>query len=194
MRQKFARLCLKLMGWEINFDEFPRNQSYVCIGAPHTSNMDGVVVLLARAATDLPFRYIAKQELFKGPFGGMLKRMGGIGIDRKSPGGLIDKMAALFDTDEPMVMVMAPEGTRVRTEYWKSGFYRVALKAGVPVGMGFMNYKTKKGGIHPELIHLSGDVKADMDKFRAFYADSHGYNPEYFGPVRLKEEETGLGD
>lgn len=194
MRKAIAQSILKLMGWKLEFDGIPKQQSYVCLGAPHTSNYDGLITMLGTMATDIPFRFIAKKELFEGWKGGFFRRLGGIPIDRKSPGGLIEKMANLFKEHEGLILVMSPEGTRTYTEYWKSGFYRVALKAGVPVGLGFMDYKTKVFGIHDELIPITGDVKGDMEKIRAFYSKTSPAKIENFGPVRLKEEETGFTD
>ena len=106
--------------------------------------------------------------------------------DRRS--GLVEQMAEEFAAREELVLTVPPEATRSRAEYWKSGFYRIAVAAGVPIHLGYLDYASKTGGFGT-YCDPSGDVRADMEQIRAFYRDKVALYPEDFGPVRLRDEE-----
>ena len=116
-----------------------------------------------------------------------MRRLGIIPVERDSGQGMVEQMAAEFAGHREMALVVAPEGTRGRSEYWRSGFYRIALAAQVPIVLTFLDYPNKRAGIGP-LIEPSGDLGADMDRIRAFYADIQGKDPSNQGPIRLREE------
>ncbi len=119
----------------------------------------------------------------------MLKAAGGVPVDRRNPGGVVDELVRQATSGEPFVLVLAAEGSRSKADYWKSGFYRLSQQTGLPILMGFVDGRTKTTGIGPSLIP-SGDVKADMDLIRAFYADKNGFYPEAKTEPRLREEDT----
>jgi 1-acyl-sn-glycerol-3-phosphate acyltransferase len=118
-----------------------------------------------------------------------MRGLGGIPVNRADPGPLVADMAARVASGDRFALLITPEGTRARREVWKSGFYRIALGAGVPVVPGYLDFARKRAGLGPA-IHLSGDVGRDMDALRAFYAHKSptAYDPSKFGPIRLREE------
>ena len=124
---------------------------------------------------------------FRGPLGWVLRSTGGIPLDRENPGATIRALLAQAQGDEPFLLVIAPEGTRSKGEYWKPGFYRIAQQTGLPISLGFVDGATRTLGIGPSL-HPTGDLKQDMDVVRAFYADKHGLRPERRTEPRLRAE------
>jgi 1-acyl-sn-glycerol-3-phosphate acyltransferase len=117
-----------------------------------------------------------------------MRWLGGVPIDRSAPGGMVASLAHELTTRDRLVLVVPAEGTRSRTEYWKSGFYRIAQQAQVPVLLGFVDKSTRSGGFGPA-VPITGDVRADMDVIRAFYAGKTGLKKDRFGPIRLREED-----
>ncbi len=181
-----ARWWYRFRGWSI-VGERPTEPKYVVIGAPHTSNNDFLVFLAAVSHFHLPARYIGKHTLFRWPFGGLMRRLGGIPVRRDTGQGLVEQVVAEFARVDEMALVIAPEGTRGRAEYWHSGFYRIAAGAHVPIVCGFVDYATKTFGLGPT-IHPSGDVRVDMDQIRAFFAGKQGRHAGDETPPRLREE------
>ena len=184
IRRRVAQLIFRLTGWTM-VGEVPRNGIFV--GGPHTSNWDYIVTLLVMWHGGLQPRILVKKEFFHGPLGWLLRLTGSIPVDRANPAGVVDRMAEIAKSGKPFVLVIAAEGSRAKAEYWKSGFYRLAQQTGLPILMGFVDGPTKTAGIGPTLIP-SGDVRADMDKIRAFYADKFGFYPEKKTEPRLREE------
>jgi 1-acyl-sn-glycerol-3-phosphate acyltransferase len=184
IRQRLARGIFRLTGWTM-VGELPRTGIFV--GAPHTSNWDYAVTLLVCWQAGISPRILVKKEFFHGPVGWLLTRCGGVPVDRHNPAGVVEELVRLAGNGEPFVLVLAAEGSRTRAEYWKSGFYRLSQQTGIPILLGFVDASTKSAGIGPTLIP-SGDVKADMDLVRAFFADKQGFYPENKTPVRFREE------
>lgn len=168
--------------------EPPPDGSAVLIGAPHTSNWDFAFMLAITWRYGFAPLWLGKHTLFKKPFGGVMRALGGIPVNRDNPGRLVDEVVQRAQGNERFFLVVTPEGTRHRTRLWKSGFYRIARDADLPVVLGYVDSATKTAGLGPT-VHLTGDVTADMDQFRAFYADKRGINPEDFTPPRLREEQ-----
>jgi 1-acyl-sn-glycerol-3-phosphate acyltransferase len=158
----------------------------VVVFYPHTSNWDFPVGLMAKWMLGIHFRFIGKHTLFAGPFGPMFTRWGGIPVDRRESTGNIARLAERFAAETDFRLAIAPEGTRRRTEHWKSGFYHLARAAGVPVALAFIDYARREVGVGAHL-DLTGDVDADMARIAAFYADKVGRRPENAGPIRLPE-------
>lgn len=182
-----AERFMKLLGWRFEgVIDLP--DRFVAIGAPHTSNWDFMLFLAVVSHFRVRARVIGKATLVGGPFGRFMRRMGVIPTERGAGAGLVELMKNEFDSAEKMALVIAPEGTRSATDHWKSGFYRIAMGAGVPVVCAFVNYPDKVAGFGP-VIELTGDVSADMDKIRAFYKAAGGARyPEKVGVMRLREE------
>ncbi len=182
-----ARFGLWLTGWRVA-GCVPDERRFVIIAVPHTSNWDFVYGMLAIWWFGVPFRWLGKASLFKGPLKGRFMRFcGGMPIDRTDAAGLVEDLSARFAEADELMLGMAPEGTRSRADQWKSGFYRIAQAAGVPVVLGFIDHVSKQAGVGPVLV-LTGDVSADMDRIRAFYGEVGPHTPEHFGPMRLSGE------
>ena len=186
IRQRLARLVFRLAGWTM-VGTVPRTG--ILVGAPHTSNWDYVVTLLVMWHGGVNPKILVKKEFFHGPVGWLLKVTGSIPVDRTNPAGVVERLAEQASGGEPFVIVLAAEGTRTKAEYWKSGFYRLARQTGLPVYLGFIDGATKTAGIGGSL-EPSGDVAADMDRIRAFYADKNGFYPQNKTEPRLREEKS----
>lgn len=182
-----GRTALRLAGWRVD-PTVPQVPRYVLLAAPHTSNWDFVVLMAAGMALGIWPHWVGKHTLFRPPFGTIARALRGIPVDRRSASNMVAQLAEQFVRRERLVLVMPPEGTRGRAAHWKSGFYRVALAANVPVALGYVDFTTKTAAIGP-LLMPTGDVRADMDVVRAFYAGRQGRHPERQGPIRLEAED-----
>jgi 1-acyl-sn-glycerol-3-phosphate acyltransferase len=186
-----SRGILKLIGWRM-VGELPSHR-VVLIGAPHTSNWDFPLTLLAFWSLSIPARWIGKHTIFRWPFGGLMRRLGGIPLDRDETHDFVSQTVEWFNREQELSIVISPEGTRSRKEFWHSGFYWIAHGAGVPIVLGFVDYQRRVGGIG-ELLIPSGDIHADMDRIRAFYAaKTVGKNPERSSPIRVRSGEIEAG-
>lgn len=187
MKQALARWLLRLIGWQ-TVGARPTSDRYVLIAAPHTSNWDFPLMLIFAAAFDIKVTWMAKHSLFFPPMGWIMRALGGMPITRHRNQNVVAAMVAAFDTAPQLVLVVPTEGTREKSEYWKSGFYHIARQAGVPIVPSFLDFGRKRGGFGPALA-TSGDVRSDMHNFRDFYRGMQGKFPSQFGPVRLREED-----
>ena len=187
MSRLLARLWLTLWRWTTVPPMEPIPAKCVMIAAPHTTNWDFPITLAMANVSGVRIQWLGKDALFKGIMGPIMRRLGGVSIDRSAPGGMVSQLADAFAAADSMVLVVPAEGTRSRTDHWKSGFYRIAQQAGVPIVCAFVDKPTRSGGFGP-VITPSGDIVADMDKIRAFYAGKEGLKAGRFGPVRLREE------
>jgi len=186
VRKLLARIYLYLTGWEIVGTLAPEKK-LVIVAAPHTSNWDLIQLVAVRWIQGVELSWIGKHTLFWWPLGPILRALGGIPVRRDHPEGAVEQIARVFDEVETLYLTITPEGTRSYTPYWKSGFYRIARAAGVPIQLGYTEYARHRAGFGPTLIP-SGDVRADMDEIRAFFADKAGRYPEQAGEIRLREE------
>lgn len=177
---------MELFGWKIE-GEKPQAAKFVMIAAPHTSNWDFPLLILFAAAFDVKISWLAKHSLFKPPMGFVMRALGGVPVVRHENQNMVDAMAQSFDDHDELAVVVPAEGTRARSEYWKSGFYHIAVKANVPIIPSYLDFGHRRGGFGPALV-MSGSIPKDMDVFREFYAPMSGKFPEQFGPVRLREE------
>jgi 1-acyl-sn-glycerol-3-phosphate acyltransferase len=159
----------------------------VLIAAPHTSNWDLAYLLAFAGLFDVHISWLGKHTLFRPPLGAVMRRLGGIPVRRHRRGNLVTEVAGLFADREDLALVVPAEGTRSRAPHWKSGFYHIAREARVPIVCGYLDYARRRGGFGLTLTP-TGNVRADMDRIRAFYADKVGRYPEKFGPVRLEDE------
>jgi 1-acyl-sn-glycerol-3-phosphate acyltransferase len=184
--KSISRFLLDKAGWTIDGDP-PPDPVIMMIAAPHTSNWDFPLMLLLTWATDVEPHFLMKKEAFRGPTGPLMRWLGGVSVDRKAPQGMVEDLVAKAGTSKHLSLVIAPEGTRAREEFWKSGFYRIAQQGNMGVCLGYCDAQNKRMGFGP-VIHLTGDVTADMDVIREFYADVRGVNPDNATPPRLREE------
>jgi 1-acyl-sn-glycerol-3-phosphate acyltransferase len=182
--QRTALSLLRMMGWR-SVLVWPSEPRGVILVYPHTSNWDFVIGVLFRIGNALPASWIGKTEMFRPPFRGLLQRIGGIPVDRRRAAGFVPALLEEFRRRDWMWVAIAPEGTRSYTDHLKSGFYQIALRAGIPIGLGYIDYGTRTVGIDTYL-NLSGDRDADLDRIRDFYADKRGRRPELAGNLRLR--------
>ncbi len=164
----FSRLMLRLLGWKIIGNIPPDIKKCVILAAPHTSNWDFVIGRLTYWSSGVPVKFLIKTEAFQHPLGFLVRKMGGIAVDRGKSTNLVEQVAELFPHYDVLNVVIAPEGTRKLVKEWKRGFYYIALRAKVPIVMGFLNYDHKTGGFGP-VLHPSGDYKADLKILEDFY-------------------------
>ncbi len=186
---KLARWMLKTAGWELG-DPPPGPKKFVAVGAPHTSNWDLPMAIAIFVALDLHLSWMGKDSLFKGPIGPLFRTIGGLPVDRSKKQNAVEQAVDMFNEYDDFVLAIAAEGTRSERSYWKSGFYYIALGAQVPIHFGYVDYKRKKLGIAPGFVP-TGDIKADMDKVRAFYKEITPLHPQNRSRIRLRvEDET----
>lgn len=187
MPRRLAVAALGLRGWRLA-GEPPSLPKYVVVFAPHTCNWDLALGLLAAAGFGLKPSWLGKQAIFRWPIAGLLRRLGGIPVRRDHPRGVVGQGVAAFAATDSLVLGITPEGTRRHTPYWKSGFYRMALGAGVPIVPASIDFPARCITLGTPL-ELSGDPGRDMQAIRRFYADARGIHPEKAGRVRLREED-----
>ena len=190
MRRTIGRAVLGTLRYRLAGEEPPADPVSVFVAFPHTSWLDLPLMLGIAWSHGLQPGFLAKQELFRAPFGGMLRGVGGIAVDRKNPGTLVADLTERVRSGRPLALVIAPEGTRGGTGHWKSGFYRIASDADVPMVLGYVDKPTRTCGLGPS-FRPSGDARADMDRIRAFYADKRGAKPRPAAIPSLREEEDG---
>lgn len=182
--RRWAIALLRLIGWRLDLPP-PTAAKVLVIVYPHTSNWDFPLGLLTRWASGWPIRWLGKHTIFVGPFNRLLRRWGGIPVNRAAAGGFIDSLVADIERRETLILAMAPEGTRARQDYWKSGFLRIAHAAKLDLGIGYIDFATRTIGIR-EYMRLSGDEAADMAHIARAYEGIRGYRHEQAGPIRLR--------
>lgn len=163
----------------------PSMPKYVLVGAPHTSGLDLFFVILLMHATGIKLHWVGKDTLFRWPIEGVMRWLGGIPVNRRSKNNFVQQVVDTFNRFDELVIAISPEGTRSKTEYWRTGFYYIALGAGVPIAMGFIDYPEKVVGIGPT-FYPSGDLHADFIQIQAFYAGKTGRRPGKKGEIKLR--------
>jgi 1-acyl-sn-glycerol-3-phosphate acyltransferase len=174
---KLMAFILKLFGWKIDQKVPDGLKKAVVVMGPHTSNWDFVIGKMSFMNYKIKGRYLIKKELFFPPLGWILKAMGGIPVDRKSKNNFTDQAVEYFSNNESMYMVFTPEGTRKYNANWKKGFYFIAVKAQVPILIGYMDYERKIGGFH-SVFHPTGDVDGDILHIKTILSNYKGRFPE----------------
>jgi len=171
---------LRWRGWSLDGALPPGQSKCVLIAAPHTSNWDLPYTLMVAFALRLNIYWMGKRQIFAFPFGPLMRWLGGIAVHREKSNNLVAASAeAIRAADGPLQLVVPPEGTRSKTRYWKTGFYWIAVTAEVPIVMAYMDYERKLSGLGP-VFTPSGDIEADMEKIKAFYAPFKGKNAQQF--------------
>lgn len=177
MMKLFFKFCFWLTGWKM-VGKRPEISKYVLIVAPHTSNWDFFIGVAARSVSDLRSDYLAKDSLFKIPVvGWFLRKVGGHPVNRSKRTNMVDQVVALFHEKKEFVLTITPEGTRSYNPDWKTGFYRIAHKAGVPIVMVAFDYQNKQV-IYNEPFLPTGDLEKDLETIKAYYRTIKGKYPE----------------
>ena len=171
---------LRMAGWKVEGQLPPDCAKSVFIAAPHTSNWDLPYTLMLAFSLRLRVYWMGKQSLFRAPFGGVMRWLGGIPVNREQSSNLVASSAqAMRAAKGPMQLIVPPEGTRGKTRHWKTGFYFIAQEAGVPIVLAFVDYGRKVGGLGP-VFEPTGDLERDMADIKAFYAPIKGKNADQF--------------
>ncbi len=186
IRRLIARVFWAFSRWTLTTEPAPTRPT-VLIGAPHTSNWDFVLMLAIAWRLGIDVRWMGKNTLFTGWRGPIMRALGGIAVDRNDPGRVVGDVVEQVRAGDVFGLVITPDGTRKGHSHWKSGFYRIARETGMPVTLGYVDRTTMTTGLGPT-IELTGDVAADMDRIRAFYADKAGLRPDHRVEPRLREE------
>lgn len=173
-----GRSLLALLRWRFE-RSIPDVPKCVLIVAPHTSNWDFVVGVGAMLALGLRVQWLGKHTLFRWPFAGLLRWLGGIPVDRHAAGGVVERAVGLFRSSERLFVAVAPEGTRRRVERWKSGFHRIAQDAAVPILIVSFDYRVRTVGLGP-LFVPTGDFAADLREIRSHFTSAMAKNPEAY--------------
>jgi len=171
-QRRTCRAVLRMAGWSL-VGAFPDAPKLVLIAAPHSSWWDGVWGLVLRSALGIDVSFMAKRELFAGLLGWLLRRAGGIPIERSQSSGVVEQMTARFAASERLWLGIAPEGTRKRVAKWKNGFWHIARNAGVPILPVYFDYPSRTIGLGP-LFETSDDLATDLAALHAFYAPWRG--------------------
>lgn len=172
--------------WTLDSSPAPSSPT-VLLGAPHTSNWDFILMLAIAWRQGIDVHWLGKDDLFTGWRGPVMRMLGGISVDRENPAGMVDDLVGRLHSGRTFGLVVAPDGTRSSHSHWKSGFYRIARSTGLPVTLGYVDRTTMTTGLGPTMS-LTGDVAADMDRIREFYADKAGFFPEKRVEPRLHDE------
>ncbi|MEV7609576.1 1-acyl-sn-glycerol-3-phosphate acyltransferase [Microbacterium sp. NPDC089320] len=188
LKRLIARLYWAVSRWTLIAETTPQRPT-ILIGAPHTSNWDFVLMLAIAWRLGIEVHWLGKSSLFRGWRGPIMRRLGGIPVDRADPARVVNDVVRQVHSGSVFGLVITPDGTRGGNAYWKSGFYRIARETGMPVTLGFVDRTTMTTGLGPT-IELTGDVAADMDRIRDFYADKAGLRPERRTVPRLREESS----
>lgn len=171
---------LRLAGWRVEGALPTDCAKAVVIGAPHTSNWDLPYTLMAAFALRAQVYWMGKHSLFRFPFGAGMRWLGGIAVNREKSTDMVAASArALREAPGSLYLVVSPEGTRSKTHYWKTGFYYIAQQAGVPIVMAYIDYAHKVVGVGP-IFTPTGNIEADMQAIKAFYAPFQGKNADQF--------------
>jgi 1-acyl-sn-glycerol-3-phosphate acyltransferase len=174
-----GRFAMGVSGWRFE-GEVPDVKKMVLIVAPHTSNWDFLTGLQAKLALRLGGTFIGKHTLFRWPLGVFMRWLGGVPVDREAAAGFADETARILTESERMTLVIAPEGTRKRTDRWKSGFYRIAVAAGVPILLTRFDYPRKLIVFGP-VFHPTGDYEKDLVALQSHYRAEMALRPENYG-------------
>lgn len=168
-----GRTVLRLGGWRM-VGAFPDVPKAVLVAIPHSSNWDGIWGFAAKLAMGLELKVLGKQELFWWPLGPLLKRLGVIAVDRRAATGVVSQVAAMIRNAEgPLWFALAPEGTRKPVERWKTGFWKIAKGAGVPIVPAYFHYPDRVIGIGPPVVP-GVDMDADIARLREWYRPWQG--------------------
>ncbi|MDD0810562.1 lysophospholipid acyltransferase family protein [Curvibacter sp. RS43] len=176
----FSVAFLRLKGWQVEGSLPPEHARCVLIAAPHTSNWDLPYTLMVAFVLRLNIHWMGKRQLFRFPFGGVMRWLGGLPVNREQSSNLVAASAeAIRSSPGPWQLVVPPEGTRSKTRHWKTGFYWIAVTAEVPIVLAYMDFAQKRSGLGP-VFQPTGDIDSDMREIKAFYAPFRGRNAAEF--------------
>jgi 1-acyl-sn-glycerol-3-phosphate acyltransferase len=192
MLSLLARALLASVGWRVDFAGLPGPKG-ILIVYPHTLNWDFVLGLLAKWAVGLPIRWIGKESLFRGAtglaLGWLMRACGGRPVDRRAASGAVDALARMMQAEDWCWLGLSPEGTRKRLDDLRSGFYYLALRLDVPVGLAYIDFARRRIGVR-EFFRMSGDLERDLTHLREFYADKMGRYPQQASRIAFRPDKV----
>ena len=186
-RRAIADLFWRCSSYKLLGEPTAQGRPGILIGGPHTSQWDFVFALAVLWHFGISPKVLVKHSFLVGPVGPVMRALGAVPVDRDRPGALVDDLIAEARRGTSFALVLAPEGTRARTQGWKSGFYRIARATNLPVTPVRIDGPTRSVVVGTPR-HLTGDARADMDALRAFFAGAQGVRPGNGSPVRLRDE------
>lgn len=173
-----GRVGLRLFGgWKIN-GQMPDVKKAIIPIAPHTSNWDFPVGVFVMLALGLKLNYLGKASLFRFPIKGLMLKLGGIPIDRSAANGVVGKMVSEFESQNELILVITPEGTRKKVQQWKKGFLHMAKQANVPIIPVAMDFARKAIDIGPAVM-VTGEIEKELERVKSFFAHAQGKRAEY---------------
>lgn len=184
LRQRLALGLMQLFGWNVRYKPLPGPHG-IAVVYPHTSNWDFIVGILGKWAIGLQFSWLAKESLFRGPMGVVMRYWGGVPVERRgAPTGATQRLADKINAADWMWIGITPEGTRGYRPYWRSGFYHLALAAKLPLLLVYIDYRTKELGV-VDTLELTGNQEADMAAIAAIYKGREALYPTDAAPIAL---------
>lgn len=186
LRRGIARAIVALIPWKARIEQWPAKT--IVLGAPHTSNLDAVLMILIMWLAGRPFNFLIKDEVMRYPvLKTIIRRLGGIPVNRRQSTGITSGIAQAVEKSETFTLCITPKGTRSKQEFWTSGFYRMAYENKLPLTFGFVDSVTKTFGTGPT-YEPTWDIQADMEVIRDFYQDKRGFKPDQTSLPRLRAE------
>jgi 1-acyl-sn-glycerol-3-phosphate acyltransferase len=186
VKEQFFCWLMGVFGWKVILEP-PTEKKYVLVGYPHTSNWDFLPALGWIWGSGVRGSWVGKAELFNGAMKPIMTWLGGIPVERDKSKNFVQKVADIFAQRQELFLIIAAEGTRSRAEYWKTGFYYIALEAKVPLALAYMDWKRKEIGIGAYYTP-TGDLETDWKAIKDFFGDKTGRDPSKQSPIRLKSE------
>ncbi len=182
--QRLSRAAGRLFGWRVLMEQ-PLPAKCVIVGAFHTSLWDWAAAMLLMGGTNVRFRWLCKDTAFWWPLGVLLRKLGGWPVNRRTRNDIVQQVVEAFECHDRLAIAISPEGTRKALPYWRTGFYYMALGAAVPVVMGYADYRRRVVGFGPAFLP-SGDIHADFEILRKFYAQVTGKFPSAHGAISVR--------
>ena len=176
--RKLNILFLKLFGWNYKLSVEIPDKCVLCV-APHTSNWDYIIGMIFYKSIGGKPHVLMKKEWFFFPLDSILKSIGALPVDRKKRTSISDQMVELFHSRNHFQLAIAPEGTRSKNAQWKTGFYYIALNAGVPIVLAYIDYSKKEVGVKT-IFYPTGEVHGDIEKIKSYYKDVQAKHPKKF--------------
>ncbi len=171
-------IYFKLMGWTVDGSFDPSVKKHIIILAPHTSNWDFPLGVLSRSILQIGYaKFLGKSALFKWPYGFIFRALGGYPVDRTKTNNLVDAVVEIFNSKEQFAIALAPEGTRSKVGSLKTGFYHIAVKAGIPIYKVGFDYDRKRVVVDFP-FYTTGNIGKDMASILSFFRQIKGRNPE----------------
>lgn len=172
---------MRLTGWRFTGADFPDIRKFVLIVAPHTSNWDFPVGIMAMYALGIRGTFLGKDTLFKFPLGVLMRFLGGFPVDRSARSDVVTQTVELVERSERIIVVLSPEGTRKLTPRWRSGFYWIAQKSGIPILPIAFDFSRRAIHVHP-VFAPTGDQEADITALRKLFGPEMAFYPEKYAP------------